>query len=831
MADVPAGFEVVKTASGAPPGFEVVKPAASASASPSESQSSSAAPEENEPKKAFGSLFDSPDQKPGTVSTPNYLVDQAARAPFKAFDFFHKLNASVPFEKWPEDLQKQYLKENGGKAPTPEVQWGAKIAEKLLGKEPEPSGIMQGIAGAGVSAAATGGAGEAPALAKAASMAKSGAFGAGQESITKGLTALGVPEEYADKIALAVTFGGGVAASKLGAASQQAKAEKAAVDKTKDYVANRESVEQTAGGTGTPKDTQTALNVDQGRKQAGLTALDTAAETAKKAADLHVEKTVAQFQPNTQFGDIAQGKLTELQDSVRQKAKAAAQGTLQNVFDAPRVDATDAIKLARKYEKQFAGRETVADSAGGVAANILQQTKENLGKTAGPVGSGKISSTMKGGKVTDDTATLDGQTAHNIIGDINDRIEGKGKYATEKTPDVGNLLEIKKSLIAAIDKSSNGAYTKYLGDYANNMAKLDPFQRGLAADKVTADLDYGRSKKMGPGEAAETLLPKGAKGGDVATRIQSLMGQDPEFQSSLKSYVGQRLSDLKASPGGLTPQKFAQFQKDYGPALKSYGIDKSLTSVQDAVQAAGAREAELTATRKATQNQRQQYESSALAKAAGVSDSSMVLDPIMQGDRSARLSNMRQAVQAIQKSPQSAAAMNGMRTKFNQYFFDHPEHSEELAFIAQKSGLYTPEQAQNIRKVADSVRGENAQQQARRMVKGSMPEADNKLATAAYIVHKVGFILMSGGVVAVAAGHPLGGIATGAAALAGQRLIERQKQMTVDAIAKIIEDPKMAKLMAEKTNKSNASMADHIARQIAADVVRQNSSEQQEQQQ
>lgn len=787
-----------------------------------------AAPAEQPVKKAFGNLFDSPDSDPNHVSMADYLMDQAARAPGKALDFFAKGMSGLqdmPFDQLPSEVQKRALAANGGKPPNQqEFQLGKTINEKLLGKEPEAAGLGQAIAGAGAATAMTGGAGELPAIQKLQNMAKAGAFGTTQEGITQALLAIHVPQEYADKIAMAVTFGAGAGAEKLSGKQQQAQAEAAAVEKTKGYVQDRsavnETVDQKTGGT--PQDVQAAAQAAKAQQTAALDARGRAATSIENAANRHVEDTIATFQPNTTFGEIAQKSLSDLNDTVRTQVKAQAQGTLQKVADTPRVDAGPALALARKIEKDFAGRDAVADSAGGVASNILSNTKENLGKTNAPVGSGKISSTLSN-KITTDSAMLDGKTAHNIIGDINDRIEGKGKYASESTPDVANLLAVKKALIAAIDKSSNGAYSQYLGDYAQGMAKLDPFQRGLAADKVTADLDYGRSKTMGPGQAAETLLPKGAKGADVATRIQSLMKDDPNFQISLKSYVGQQLSDMKASLGGLTPKKFEQFQKDYGPALKAYGLDKSLSTVQDAVQAAGVREAEINAIRKSTENQRQQYESSAVSKIAGVAESSMVLDPIMgQSNRSDRMHSMRSLVQAVKNSPNAAAATNGLKTKFNQYFFDHPDKSEDLAEMAEKSGLYPPAQAQAIRKVADAIRGENAQKQAQRMVKGGMPELDGKSAVASYITNKVGFILLSTGIGKVAGGAA-GGLATGGVALAGQNMLAKQKQMTIDAIAKIIEDPAQAKLMAERATKANGFMADHIARAIAAQVVKQTS--------
>lgn len=776
-------------------------------------------PADDQPKKAFGSLFDSPDQKPDTVSTPDYLMDQIARAPFKLADFAHSLSPVGQFDK-----ARSLLPEAWGGKPVPEG-YGERAAKAMLGKEPEAANVTQSIGGAAAAAAATGPAGGETAMAKVLSMAKSGAFGATQEAAVQGMMKLGVSRETADRIALVVGLGAGVGASKVANSLGKTAAEKAAVEKTQDYVGNREAVNQTASPEASAQATQDALAAAQKSKNASLDARDTAADSIQKTADKHAEDTVAAFQPSSTFGQIAQESLSKLDDTVRSQVKAQAQGTLQKVTQTPRVDAGPALALAQKYEKDFAGRNTVSGSVGGVADNILSNTKENVGKTNAPVGSGKISSTLSN-KITTDSATLDGKTAHNIIGDINDRIEGKGKYAAEGTPDVSNLLAVKKALIASIDKASGGAYTKYLNDYASGMAKLDPFQRGQTAETVTSKLDYDRMNKLGTGEAAEALLAKGAKGGTTAERIQSLMKDDPNFQSSLKSFVGQKLSDLKAEPGGLTPQKVAAFQRDYGPAMKAYGIN--IGSVQDAVQAAATREAELTAMRKTTQTQRDQYNNSALAKAAGVADPSMVLDPIMQGDRSARLTSMRQAVQAIQKSPQSAAAMDGMRSKFNQYFFDHPEQSEDLANMAQKSGLYTSEQAQNIRKVADSIRGQNAQQQAQRMVKGGTPTLENSSSVANYIVRKVGFIALSSGIGTIAGG-PVAGAATGAAALAGQSLIARQKQMTIDAVAKIIQDPKMAKVMASKPDKGNAFMADHIARQIAADVVRQNSSQQNQQ--
>jgi hypothetical protein len=702
---------------------------------------------------------------------------------------------------------------------------GEKAADKLLGKEVEPANIVQAIAGAGAGALATpGGSGAFQTLKK---MATSGAFGATQQSVTEGLVGLGMSRENAKKLTMAMGLGTAVGAAKLANKMGQTAAEKAAVDKTKDYVAQREAVNQTASESAAAKSTQDVLKAAQQEQMQTFQSREEAAAATQKTADKNVENTISTFQPNSSLGEIGQASLSKLNDTVRDQVKTQAQGTLQKVNETQRVDVAPALKLARDYEKKFAGRDLVADSAGGVAANILSNTKENLGKTNTPVGSGKISSTLSN-KITTDSATMDGKTVHNIIGDINDRIEGKGKYAAEKTPDVANLLAIKRALIESVDKASGGAYSQYLGDYAKGMAKLDPFQRGQAADKLTADMDYGRSKVMGPGQAAETLLPKGMKGGDTAARIQTLMGNNPEFQQAVRSYVGQKLSDLKASPGGLTPQKFAQFQRDYGPALKSYGLDKSVATVQDAVQAAAVREAEVNAIRKTTETQRDRYNNSALGKAAGVADPSMVLDPIMQGSRSERLSNMRQTVQAIQNSPQSAAAMDGLRSKFNQYFFDHPTESADLALMAEKSGLYSPAQAANIRKVADQIRGENAQTQAARMVRGGMPTLENSSSVANYIVRKVGFIALSGGV-GTLAGGPLAGAATGAAALAGQSLLARQKQMTVDAIAKIIEDPKMAKIMAAKPDKGNAFLADHLARQIAASVVSHNSSQQDQQ--
>lgn len=810
-------------------GSKQVAPAAAWQSAP---KVDATAPASNEPKRAFGDLFKSADEKPGQVSMPDYMMDQAARAPFKLLDFIeHGMSAQhVKFDELPEAFQKKYLAEHNGEKPKDAeyLNWGSKLAEKVLGKEPEAADWKQGLAGAGAGAALTGGGGSGKtAIETLKSMAASGALGATQEGASRILVNMGMSRENADKIVLMLGIGAGAAVAKAKTGIGKDAAERTAVDKTKDYVEQRDTVNQTATDKANPADAQAALAAAGKEKQAAFEARDKAAESIQKSADKHVENTIATFQPNSSLGDVAQGSLSKLNDTVRDTVKAQAQGTLQKVTQTQRVDAGPALALARKIEKEFAGRNAVSDSAGGVAANILSNTKENLGKnTDAPVGSGKISSGIKN-KITTDTATLDGKTAHNIIGDINDRIEGKGKYAQENTPDVKNLLAVKKALIESIDKSSGGAYSKYLDDYAQGMSKLDPFQRGLAADKVIADLDYGRSKKMGPGEASETLLPKGAKGGDVATRIQTLMKDDPEFQQSVKSFVGQKLSDLKASPGGLTPQKFAAFQRDYGPAMKAYGIDKSLATVQDAVQAAAVREGELTAMRKATQTQRDQYASSALAKAAGVSDASMVLDPIMQGDRSSRLTNMRQAVQAIQKSPQAAAALDGMRSKFNQYFFDHPGESEDLALMAQKSGLYTPEQSANIRKVADSIRGENAQQQAQRMIRGA-PTLENSSSVANYIVRKVGFIALSSGIGTIAGG-PVAGAATGGLALAGQQLIARQKQMTVDAIAKIIEDPKMAKIMASKPDKANAYIADQVARQIAAQVAAHNSNQQDQQ--
>ena len=759
------------------------------------------------------------------MSTPEYMIDQVTRAPFKAVDFLlHGLGGTTEkeyFDKLSPEQQAEFVKKNGApKEPKADLRnLGSMAAEKLLGKEPAPADLPQAILGATAGAAASGGAGGLK------SAAVSGAYGGAQESVVQGLTAMGMSREKADQLMMLLGFGATVGAAKVANKTGATAAEKTAVDKTKDYVAQRDAVNQTATETATPKSTQDALKAAQQEQMQTLQARDEAAAATQKTADKHVENTIAAFQPNSSLGEIGQASLSKLNDTVRDQVKAQAQGTLQKVNETQRVDVAPALKLAREYEKKFAGRDLVADSAGGVAANILSNTKENLGKTNAPVGSGKISSTLSN-KITTDSATMDGKTVHNIIGDINDRIEGKGKYAQENTPDVGNLLAIKKALIQSVDNASGGAYTKYLGDYASGMAKLDPFQRGQAADKVTMDMDYGRSKVMGPGQAAETLLPKGMKGGDTAARIQTLMGDNPEFQQAVKSYVGQKLSDLKASPGGLTPQKFAQFQRDYGPALKSYGLDTSVATVQDAVQAAAVREAEVNAIRKTTETQRDRYNNSALGKAAGVADPSMVLDPIMQGSRSERLSNMRQTVQAIQKSPQSAAAMDGLRSKFNQYFFDHPTESADLALMAEKSGLYSPEQAANIRKVADQMRGETAQQQANRMVRGAADFA-NQATTANYIVNKVAFILLSGGVGTVA-GSPVAGLATGAAAVAAQRMIARQKQMTVDAVAKIIEDPKMAKIMAAKPDKGNAFLADHLARQIAADVVRKNSQQDQQ---
>lgn len=817
MADVPAGFEVVKTASGAPPGFEVVKPGASTLVVDKSGEKTS---DSEEPKRAFGDLFKDPNQKPGTVSTPDYMVDQFDRAPGKFLDFLtHGLKN---FANPGAAIADQVLEAHGLSKPLPK--FGEKINETLLGKEPAPASVGQAIAGAGASALATPGGSSAFQTLK--NLAISGAFGSSQQAVTEGLVKLGMSREVADKLTLAMGLGASFGASRLANSVGKTAAEKTAIEKTEDYVARREAVNQTATENATPKATQEALKAAQQEQMQTLQSRDEAAAATQKTADKHVENTIAAFQPNSSLGELGQASLSKLNDTVRDQVKAQAQGTLQKVMDIPRVDVSEALGMARKYEKDFSGRDAVADSAGGVAANILNNTKENLGKTDAPVGAGKISSTLRN-KITTDTATVDGKTLHNLIGDINDRIEGKGKYAAEKTPDVANLIAIKRALVAAGDKAGNGAYSQFLGDYAKGMAKLDPFQRGQAADKVTMDMDYGRSKVMGPGQAAETLLPKGMKGGDTAARIQTLMGDNPEFQQAVKSYVGQKLSDLKASPGGLTPQKFAQFQRDYGPAMKSYGLDKSVATVQDAVQAAAVREAEVNAIRKTTETQRDRYNNSALGKAAGVADASMVLDPIMQGDRSARLSNMRQAVQAIQKSPQSAAAMDGLRSKFNQYFFDHPEQSEDLALMAQKSGLYSPEQAANIRKVAEQIRGENAQSQAARMVRGGMPTLENSASVANYIVRKVGFIALSSGIGTIAGG-PIAGAATGAAALTGQSLIARQKQMTIDAIAKIIEDPKMAKIMASKPDKGNAFLADHLARQIAADVVRKNSQQDQQ---
>ena len=812
MADVPAGFEVVKTASGAPQGFEVVKPAGSADSAASDPKSDS--------RIHLGQAQDSEH-----MTTPEYMIDQFDRAPGKFLDFItHGLKN---FANPGAEMMDQLIEKAGGKTYQP-PKLGEKFNEALLGKEPAPANVTQAIAGAGAAAVATGGTGGGSAFQTLKNLAVSGAFGSSQEAVTQGLVGLGMSRENADKLTLAMGLGASFGGAKMANKAGQTAAEKTAVEKTKDYVAQREAVNQTASENASPKLTQDALKAAQQEQMQTFQSREEAAAATQKTADKHVENTIATFQPNSSLGEIGQASLSKLNDTVRDQVKAQAQGTLQKVNETQRVDVAPALKLARDYEKKFVGRDLVAGSAGGVAANILSNTKENLGKTNAPVGSGKISSTLSS-KITTDSATMDGKTVHNIIGDINDRIEGKGKYAQENTPDVGNLLAIKKALIQSVDNASGGAYSKYLSDYSSGMAKLDPFQRGQAADKLTADMDYGRSKAMGPGQAAETLLPKGMKGGDTAARIQTLMGDNPEFQQAVKSYVGQKLSDLKASPGGLTPQKFAQFQRDYGPALKSYGLDKSVATVQDAVQAAAVREAEVNAIRKTTETQRDRYNNSALGKAAGVADPSMVLDPIMQGNRSERLSNMRQTVQAIQKSPQAAAAMDGLRSKFNQYFFDHPTESEDLALMAQKSGLYSPEQAANIRKVADAIRGQTAQQQANRMIRGTA-DFTHQETTANFVVNKVAFILLSGGIGTVA-GSPVSGLATGAAAVAAQRMIARQKQMTVDAVAKIIEDPKMAKIMAAKPDKGNAFLADHIARQIAADVVRQNSSNQQQEQQ
>lgn len=765
------------------------------------------------------------------MSTPEYIIDQVDRAPFKALDFLlHGLSGgseASTFKALSPEQQRQYLKSH----PNPEgnelndpVNFGSRMATKLLGPEPKPVDWKQAILGAGAGAAAGGG----PTGLKGAAVGA--AFGGAQEAAVQGLTALGVSREKADAIVMALGIGGTVAAGKIANNVGKGAAEKAAVDKTKDYVAQREAVNQTATPDAQPSSTQAALAAAKKDAQATFDARDKAAEATQKAAERHVENTVAAFQPGSNLADIAQPKLSEFQDKIRSQAAAEAQGTLQNVFKIQRVDVAPAIAEARRISDKFAGNNAVSSSADGVAQNIAGQTKEMLGKPAAgsTVGSGKVTSQMAVSKAAPDTATVSGEQAHNLVNDLNNRIAGKGEYATNHTPDVKNLITIRDKLIESIDKASGGAYTKYRQDYGARLAQLDPFQKGQTAGKLVDDLEYGRMTSVGKGQAAEMLLPKGAKGGDTAARIQSVMGKDPEFQQAVTSYVGQKLSDLKASPGGLTPQKFAQFQRDYGPAMKAYGVDVS--TVQDAVQAAAVREAEVAAIRKTTQTQRDQYNNSALAKAAGVPDASLVLDPIMQGDRGARLTNMRQAVQAIQKSPQAAAAMDGLRSKFNQYFFDHPEQSADMALMAEKSGLYTPEQAANIRKVANDIRGENAQQQAARMVRGGMPALENSSSVANYIVRKVGFIALSGGV-GTLMGGPVAGAATGAAALAGQSMIARQKQMTIDAIAKIIQDPKMAKIMAEKPNKSNAFVADHIARQIAADVTRQHAGQDQDQQQ
>ena len=125
----------------------------------------SKAPTNDEPKRAFGDLFKSPDQKPGQVSTPDYIMDQAARAPFKLADFIRhgmgegQMITPDVFEKLSDSDKATFLKMNGCKPPEATQEWGAKLADHLLGKEPEPASFGQGVAGAAAGAAATGGGG------------------------------------------------------------------------------------------------------------------------------------------------------------------------------------------------------------------------------------------------------------------------------------------------------------------------------------------------------------------------------------------------------------------------------------------------------------------------------------------------------------------------------------------------------------------------------------------------------------------------------------------------------------------------------------------------
>src|ERR1700745_3187334 len=141
MADVPAGFEVVKTASGAPPGFEVVKPGAGASAP-------AASPPPSDGRIHLGEAQDAEH-----MSTAEYAVDQFDRAPFKMLDFLHSMSPVGVTDKL-----RSYLPEKFGGKPA-EKGYGEQIAEKLLGKESESTGLTQSLTGAAAGAAATGGTG------------------------------------------------------------------------------------------------------------------------------------------------------------------------------------------------------------------------------------------------------------------------------------------------------------------------------------------------------------------------------------------------------------------------------------------------------------------------------------------------------------------------------------------------------------------------------------------------------------------------------------------------------------------------------------------------
>jgi len=404
------------------------------------------------------------------------------------------------------------------------------------------------------------------------------------------------------------------------------------------------------------------------------------------------------------------------------------------------------------------------------------------------------------------------------VNDLNDRIAGLGVYKEQHTAAMGNLIEIRDKLVAAIDAKTGGAYSKYRADYAERMSVLDPFQKGTL-DRARTKAEYDRMYQQGPMEAGEALFPKGAAGDTVGTRVMSVLGKDKEFMDGVKSHVGDLLRQLRGEKGGLTEERLAAFRRDYGPALKAYGLDKTVGSLEGATVAAAERQAEMDAVRAANTTQRQRYENDIVGKLTGV-DPAHAVGTIMS-DAATALPKLTKAVQSVGAADKTGAGMNGLRRQFNQYLFDNPKQAGELARVAEKSGLYNKDQAAAIRQIAEDLNDISARAKASKITKFAGEDSNSAKAAADYTIRKVGFILLSG-VLSGAATTPVGGVATAGAAYGASKVIERQRQKTFDAVANIIKDPAKAKELAKLTKNASKFTLDTIARQIAAQVAGKN---------